>query len=228
MLSFALLAVLTSMPQPQDLEPPAAALTGPSSTRLAMPITLRFDELFTDDVSALIKKGSGAPEGASREPVWAVARFGPSIARRHFEQATWGGKGSPRAVVVKSISVVWSDGPRYEVKVVVDRYEGARRIGQASGSGWGIPDRRAQRAGAAWAGPFGGIVRANANEAKGEEDGLILRSATVAAFDAALMQLGAVWQSEQTVAQMRAESAAAVKKAQDDFRASQRSAAKRP
>src|SRR4051812_28404430 len=67
MIAIALLAALASMPQNQDLEPPAAALTGPSSTRLALPVTLRFEDTLTDDVSSLINKESGRGEGASRE-----------------------------------------------------------------------------------------------------------------------------------------------------------------
>lgn len=111
--------------------------------------------------------------------------------------------------------------------VVADRYEGERRIGQATGQGYGYPDRRAQRTGAAYAGPFGGFVHENANQAKGEEDGVTLRVATVAAIDSALLQLAAVWQGEQLGAQMRAEGQAAAKKAQEDCKASQQAQQKR-
>lgn len=145
---------------------------------------------------------------ASREPVWAVARFGPAIARRHFEEASWSEADGDRALVIKSVSVAWTPGPHYEIKVVVDRYEGGRRVGQASGSGYGYPDRT----GAAFAGPFGGFVHQNANEAKGDGDGLILRAATVAAFDSAWLQLAAVWAGEQMVKKAQDEAKAMMKK----------------
>lgn len=197
MTALALLAVLASMPQKQDLEPPATALTGPSSTRLALPVTMRFDVGLTDDISDLVRKDTGKSESRSREPVWAVARHGPAIARRHFEEAKWNETDGDRALVVKSVSVVWTPGPHYEVKVVVDRYEAGRRVGQATGTGYGFPDRTGQRVGAAFAGPFGHVVNNDANQAKGEDDGLVIRSATVAALDNALYQLAAVWAGEQ-------------------------------
>lgn len=227
MTALPLLALLASMPTPADLEPPAAALTGPSSTRLALPVTIRFDDTLTDDVSSLVKKDTGRAEGASREPVWAVARYAAAIARRHFEQASWGTKNAERTLVVKNVSVGWTEGPSYEVKVVIDRYDGDHRVGQATGSGWGNPDRSGQRAGAAWAGPFGGIVHANANQAKADEDGVTLRTATVAAIDSAMMQLGMVWAGEQLGAKMRADAEVMMRKAQDDYQASQKKAAKK-
>lgn len=195
--ALALLAVLASMPPKQDLAPPAAALTGPSSPRLALPITLRFDVSLNDDISDLIRKDTGKSQSRSREPVYAVARYAPAVARRHFEEAKWDETDGDRAVVVKSVSVSYSPGPHYEVKVVADRYENGRRVGQATGSGWGTGDRTSQRAGAAWAGPFGHAVNDDANQAKGEEDGPVIRSATVAALDNALYQLAAVWAGEQ-------------------------------
>lgn len=106
MTALPLLALLASMPVNGDFEPPPGSLVGPSSARLALPIALRFDDTFTDDVSKLIKKDSGAAEGASREPAWAVARYLPAVARRHFEQAAWSPKNTERTVVIKSVSVV--------------------------------------------------------------------------------------------------------------------------
>lgn len=199
MTALALLAVLTAMPEKMDLEPPATALTGPSSARLALPVSMRFDVSVKDDVSNLVRKDNGATESRSREPVYAVARYGPAVARRHFQEAKWNETDGDRAIVVKSVAVSYAPGPHYEVKVVVDRYEGGKRIGQATGSGWGTPDRTGQRVGAAFAGPFGHVVNNDANQAKGEEDGLVLRSATVAALDNALFQLAAVWSGEQMV-----------------------------
>jgi hypothetical protein len=79
-----------------------------------------------------------------------------------------------------------------------------------------MADRSGQRVGAAYAGPFGAIVHNNANQAKPEDDGLIIRQATVAALDSALMQLAAVWGGEQLTAHYRQEAEANMKKAQDD------------
>lgn len=217
MLTLALAFALAGMPTTDDLEPPAAALTGPSSTRLALPVAIRFDETLTDDVSKLISKDDGSSGGASREPVWAVARFAPGVARRHFEDAKWWSvKAYERVLVVKSVSVAWSPGPNYEVKVVVDRYEGDHRIGQATGSGWGRPDRTGERTGAAFAGPWAAAVHNDANQPKAQDDGNTLRQATVAALDNAFYQLAAVWSGEQMVAKARADAEAMMQKAQQD------------
>jgi hypothetical protein len=227
MIALALTALLASMPQKQDLEPPATALTGPSSARLALPVTMRFDVTLTDDITGLIRKDTAKAESSSREPVWSAARFGLSVARRHFEEAGWSETDGERALVIKSVSASWTPGPNYEVKVVVDRYEAGRRVGQATGTGYGRPDRTGQRVGAAFAGPFGGLVHSNANEAKGEEDGLILRAGTVAALDSAFLQLASVWAGEQLMAKARADSEAMMKKAQDDAKAAQKKAKKK-
>ncbi|MHB8872863.1 MAG: hypothetical protein ACYC8T_04185 [Myxococcaceae bacterium] len=164
---------------------------------------MHFDGSLTGDLSPLVKKDSGEAEFSSREPVGAVARFAPAVARRHFEQASWGEKKAERAVVIKSVAVSYSDGPHYEVKVVVDRYEGERRIGQATGTGYGYPNRTGERIGAAYAGPFAPIVQNNANQPKPEDDAPVLRTATVAALDSALLQLAAVWAGEQLAEKYR-------------------------
>jgi hypothetical protein len=215
MTGLALAAFLASLPQTQDLEPPAAGLQGPSSTRLALPVELRFDDTLTDDVTQLVKQstGSAEPGQATREPVWAVARFGPAVARRHFEEAKWGDKKAERSIVIKSVSCTWTEGPHYQVKVVVDRYENGHRIGQSTGTGYAMADRTAQRTGAAYAGPFGIAMRHDANQPKPEDDGQVIRQATVAALDSALMQLAAVWSGEQMVAKARQDAEAAMKRA---------------
>src|SRR5262245_56815961 len=106
MTALALVAVLATMPQTEDLEPPAAGLQGPSSTRLALPVEIRFDDSLGDDVTKLVKQSTGVaePGHATREPVWAVARFAPAVARRHFEEAKWGEKKAERSIVIKSVS----------------------------------------------------------------------------------------------------------------------------
>jgi len=207
------LLLLAALPAVSDVEPPAAALTAPSSVRMALPVTLRFDDSLTDHVTPLVKKTTGAIEAQSRDPLWALARFAPGVARRHFEQAAWGPKGE-RSVVVKSVSVVWTDGPSYEARVVVDRYEGERRLGQATGSGYAMADRSKARLGAAWAGPFAPAVNLEVGKAKPEEDGAVIRQATVAALDSALLQLAQAWAGEQLVAQARADAEALLKKNQ--------------
>ncbi len=204
MTTAAALLVLLSLPEGADYEAPQEALKGPSSARLALPVAVRFDETLTDDVTKLVKQSTGTADAAlaTREPVWAVARYTPSVARRHFEQAAWGDKKAERSIVVKSVGCSWRDGPHYECKVVVDRYEGARRLGQATGTGYGYADRTAERQGAAWAGPWGGAVRAEANQPKPQQDGVVIRHATVAALDQALYQLAAVWAGEQQAAEL--------------------------
>ena len=59
MLTLVLAAALSNLPATADLEPPPAALTGPSSTRLALPVAIRFDDSLNDDVSKLISKDDG-------------------------------------------------------------------------------------------------------------------------------------------------------------------------
>lgn len=213
----ALAAVLASVPPGADYEAPAEALKGPSSSRLALPVAVRFDDALTDDVTKLTKQDTGKaePGHATREPVWAVSRYAPSVGRRHFEQVTWGDKKAERSLVVKSVSCSWRDGPYYECKVVVDRYEGARRLGQATGTGYASADRTAERQGAAWApGVFGMAARAEASQPKPQEDGSVIRNATVAALDQAMMQLASIWSSEQLAAQYRREAEESIRKAQ--------------
>ena len=208
------IALFASIPKGEDFPPPPAALTTPSSARLALPVTVRFDEAMQTDISPLVKKDSGASAGSSREPVYALARFSLGVARRHFEDAKWADKNGERTLVVKSVAVTWTDGPRYEVSVVVDRYEGDHRLGQATGTGYGMGDRTAQRQGAAFAGPFGGMVHNEASQAKAEDDGVVIRQATVQALDTALNQLSAYWNGEQMQAKARADAEAMIKAAQ--------------
>jgi hypothetical protein len=209
-----LFALLASLPSTQDVEPPGAALTGPSSARLALPVIVRFDDSVQSEVTDLVS-ATGATDKAlnSKDPIAALSQFAPAIARRHFEQAKWGDKTGERSIVIKSVSVSWRDGPSYEIKVVVDRYEGERRLGQSSGSGFATANRTGQRQGAAWAGPFGGAVMNKANKPNAQTDGTVLQQATIAAFDSALMQLSAVWNGEQMMAKARADADAMMKKA---------------
>lgn len=213
----ALTAVLASLPPGADYEAPSAALKGPSSSRLALPVAIRFDPALTDDVTKLVKQDTGRaePGHATREPVWAVARYAPSVGRRHFEQVTWSDAVSERALVVTSVGCTWREGPYYECKVVVDRYEGKRRLGQATGTGYGSADRTEARRGAAWApGVFGAVARNELRQPSPEEDGPVVRNATVAALDQAMHNLATIWSAEQSAAQARREADEMIRKAQ--------------
>jgi hypothetical protein len=204
--------VLTALPPGEDLPLPPGALTGNASPRLALPVTIAFDPAITDDLTQLVKDDGSTRAGATRDPVWAIARFGPAIARRHFEDAKWT-EALPRSVVVKSITVTFRSGPAYEVKVDVDRMEGTRRLGQATGSGYGMGQRNtAQRTGAAYAQMFGGRPKNGLTEANPAADAEVIRNATLQALDSALMQLGMVWGGEQLMQKAREDAEAMMKK----------------
>jgi len=95
---------------------------------------------------------------------------------------------------VKSAVVLFHPGPSYQVQVVVDRYEDGRRLGQATGSGYAQPDRKADQVRAAFApGPWGYAARNEAQKPRPEEDAVTIELATVRALDHAFMQLGVVW-----------------------------------
>jgi hypothetical protein len=206
--------VLTALPPGEDLPIPPGALTGNASPRLALPITLAFDSSFVDDITQLVKDDGTTRAGATRDPLWAMARFGPAIARRHFEDAKWT-EVLPRSVVVKNVTVTFRSGPTYEVKVDVDRMEGTRRLGQATGRGYGMGQRNtAQRTGAAYAQAFGARPKNGLTEANPVADAEVIRNATLQALDSALMQLSMVWGGEQMMQKAREDAEAMMKKNQ--------------
>ena len=209
-----LLIALSGVPAGEDLPLPPNVTLGPASTRLALPVAIAFDPAFTDDVTQLVKDDNTTRAGGTRDPLWAVARFGPNVARRHFEDAKWTDP-LPRSVVIKRVAVMFRSGPHYEVTVEVDRYEGTRRLGQASGKGYGMGQRnQAQRTGAAYANMFGGKPKNGLTEADPTADAEVIRNATLQALDSALMQLSMTWGAEQMMQKAREDAEAAVKAAQ--------------
>lgn len=213
-LALALALSLTAPPPPgEDLQPPAGALTGMASARLAAPVAIAFDVGINDDVTPLVKNDGSSRAGGTREVVWSLARFAPAIARRHFEDAKWTDPKATRSIVIKSASVTFRSGPFYEVKVEVDRYDGKKRLGQASGTGYGQGTRTtAQQTGGAYAAAFGVKVDNGATEADPAQDAAVIRAATLQALDSALMQLAAVWSGEQLMQKAREDAEAMMKK----------------
>ncbi|MFT3706987.1 MAG: hypothetical protein QM817_04890 [Archangium sp.] len=208
------LVALGGLPPGEDLAIPQNALTGMASPRLALPIVIAFDPALTDDVTPLVKDDGTTRAGGTRDPIWALARFGPNVARRHFENASWN-EALPRSIVIKSVSVMFRSGPSYEVTVEVDRYEGTKRLGQGTGKGYGTGQRNtAQRTGAAYANMFGGKPKNGLTEANPAADADVIRNATLQAFDSALLQLGMVWGGEQMMQKAKEDAEAAMKKSQ--------------
>lgn len=204
--------LLTALPPGEDLPIPVGAATGMASPRLALPVTLAFDPSFADDITPLVKDDTTTRAGGTRDPVWAVTRFGLNVSRRHFEDAKWT-EPLPRSVVVKRITVMFRSGPSYEVTVEVDRLEGTRRLGQASGKGFGQGQRNtAQRTGAAYAQMFGGRPKNGLTEADPVADADVIRNATLQALDSALLQLSMVWGGEQLMQKAREDAEAMMKK----------------
>jgi hypothetical protein len=212
--ALALVLVFAGLPPGEDLPLPTSATLGMASTRLALPVTLAFDPALTDDVTPLVKDDKTTRAGGTRDPVWAVARFAPNVARRHFEDASWTGT-SGRAVVVKRIAVMFRSGPSYEITVDVDRYEGTRRLGQATGKGYGTGQRStAQRTGAAYANLFGARPKNGLTEADPVADADVIRNATLQALDSALLQLSMTWGGEQLMRKAQEDAAAMMKSQQ--------------
>lgn len=207
-------AVFASMPPGEDLAIPQNALTGMASARFALPVVLAFDASLTDDVTQLVKDDGSTRAGGTRDPIWALARFGPNVARRHFENASWT-EPLARSIVIKSASVMFRSGPSYEVTVEVERYEGTKRLGQATGKGYGQGQRNtAQRTGAAYANMFGGKPKNGLTEADPVKDADVIRNATLQALDSALLQMSAVWGGEQMMAKAKEDAEAMMKKNQ--------------
>lgn len=215
MLAFSLTLALCSgaLPPGEDFALPPVTL-GMASPRLALPVVLAFDASMTDDVTPLIKNDGTTRAGGSRDPVWAIARFGLNVARRHFEDAKWVDT-HDRQLVVKRVAVTFRSGPAYDVEVEVDRVEGGRRVGAASGRGFGTGQRNtAQRAGAAYAQAFGAKPKNGLTEADPVADANVIRNATLQALDAAMLQAAMAWSGEQQMAKAKADAEALMKQAQ--------------
>lgn len=207
--------VLTAVPEGEDL-PLTAPLTGMSSSRLSLPVSIGFESTITDDITPLVKDDGTNRAGGTRDVIWALARYAPSVARRHFEEAKWNDGTVSRVIAIKTVSVLWRTGPSYEVRVEVERRDGDKRLGQATGTGYGTaPRNNGQRVGAAYASAFGAKPKNGLTEANPTTDGETIRAATLQAFDSALLQLSAVWAGEQMMAKAREDAEAAMKKAQE-------------
>jgi len=190
-----------------DKEPPAAALQGPASGRLARDVTIRFADAYSFEPVPLTPQNGGKATSATPQPHASLAAYTLSIARRHFEEAAWGtdktaGKG--REVVISRIAVLVQQGPHYQVNVDVDRRENGRRKGSATGQGHAAPDRSSDRMAAAFAPGFLGAAAAHdANTPKARKDAAAIEVATLRALDSAMLQLAAYWAGEQLADEYR-------------------------
>lgn len=211
---FALVLLLGELPPLEDQPLPAGALTGPASTRFALPVSIGWGAGLTDDTTPLVKDDGTTRAGSTRDVVGSLAKFAPHVARRHFEDAKWADPSVPRALMITSMSVKWRSGPYYEVHVEVERFEGTKRLGQASGTGYATATRnQGQRVGAGYASAFGVRVKNGLTEANPATDTEAIRSATLQALDSALMQLSAVWGGEQMMQKAREDAEAMMRKA---------------
>lgn len=198
----------SEFPPFEDKDPPPAAVNGPSSGRLALPVTVRFDSRLTGDPIPMTPQQGGRATGTTMAPLNALTRHGLGIARRHFRDATWNknakAAGKGREVVIKQVTLLVTQGPTYQAQVVVDRYENGERLGQATGSGYSAPDRTNDRMAAAFApGLLGMAAAADANKPKAGKDAAVIETAVLRAFDQALLQLAAYWSGEQEAAKYR-------------------------
>lgn len=216
MTALLLALALTAVPEGEDLPLPAP-MTGMASSRLALPVSIAFDlTSITDDVTPLVKDDGTRRAGGTRDVVWSLARYAPAVARRHFEEASWNDGTNSRTVTIKSVAVLWRQGPSYEVKVELERRDGEKRLGVATGTGFGTaPRNNAQRMGAAYANAFGARPKNGLTEANPTTDAETIRAATLQAFDSALLQLSAVWGGEQMMEKARQDAEAAMKRAQE-------------
>ena len=208
------LTLLAALPAGED-QPVTTPLTGPASTRFAMPVSISFDAALAAE-TPLVKDDGSTRAGTTPDAVGAIARSAPAVARRHFEDAKWNDAANPRTVVVKNVTVSWRQGPSYEVRVEVERRDGDKRLGVAQGMGFGMAQRsNAQRTGAAYANMFGAKPKNGLTEANPATDADVIRTAALQALDSALYQLSAVWAGEQMMQKAREDADAAMKRAQE-------------
>ena len=221
MLALTLSLTLAAMPAGQDLPLPPGVTLNNASQRLALPVLITWDASLTDPQVPLVKDDNTTRAGTTDGPVNALAQFAPNVARRHFENASWT-EAQPRSIVIKRVAVMFRSGPSYEVTVDVDRYEGDRRLGQASGKGYGQGARnQAQRTGAAYANMFGARPKNGLTEANPVADAEVIRNATLQALDSALLQTAGIWAGEQYAQKMREDAERQIKAAQEAAAAQQ-------
>jgi TolB-like protein len=199
-----------------DQLPPQAALTGPSSARLAKPVVVKYGPDFPTGEITFLKSDGKESSQTSDVPMAALKTYALGVARRHFEDASFtapsskgakkGAKGAEpvREIVIQSVSVVVNQGPSYQVRVVVDRVQDGKRLGQATGQGYAVPDRTTERARAAFVpGIFGAVASQKASQANANKDAATVEIAVVQALDSACLQLAAYWAGEQMVEDMQ-------------------------
>lgn len=190
------------------------ALQGPSSTRLAKPVTVTFGKHYA--AKAKLSDANGKPKGESSAPDETIRRHALEVARRHFEDSSWakdatapkkakkGKKKKGREIVIQSVTLVVNPGPSYRATVVIDRVQDGRRLGQATGQGFGMPDRTNERQAAAFApGVLGLAMSHKANKARPSEDSGSIETAVLQALDSACLQLAAPWAGEQMMEDMQ-------------------------
>jgi TolB-like protein len=200
-----------------DAPPPQAALTGPSSARLAKPVVVKYGPDFPRGEITFLKSDGKESSQASDVPMAALKTYALGVARRHFEDASFtpppavkgakkGAKNAEpvREIVIQSVSVVVNQGPSYQVRVVVDRVQDGKRLGQATGQGFAMPDRTTERTRAAFVpGIFGAVASQKASQANASKDAATVEIAVVQALDSACLQLAAYWAGEQMVEDMQ-------------------------
>ena len=82
--------------------------------------------------------------------------------------------------------------------VELERREDGKRLGLATGTGVGFPDRSSERTAAAFApGLLGAAVAHDSLQPKPGKDAIIIEQAVLRALDNALLQLAAYWGNEQ-------------------------------
>ncbi len=186
----------TKMPSTGDKDPPAVPGMGHlSSGKLSKAVGIRFADNITPEIEVYGRQSGKASGIFTPVPVESISNYAPSVARRFFEEAKWGGKkGKGREIVVRSIRIMAQDGPMYEIQLDLDRVENGKRVGSATGNAVVHPDRSSQRRGAGMVGGFAGAAaRSNTNEARVTQDKVAIMQGTMQALERALHNAAVHW-----------------------------------
>jgi hypothetical protein len=175
-----------------DADPRAYTFQLSSSSRFAPAVQVRLANEFPNAALMVPAQNGGEQFGWTWAPLQAIRKYTLAVTRRHFEDAKWGGgRGSGKELVVRSVNVVGSPGPSYQVQVVIDREDNGKRLGQATGTGHAQTDRKGEKEGARWGGYWARGAYNEAVKPRPEEDATTIAQATLRALDHALLQLSA-------------------------------------
>lgn len=175
-----------------DADPRAYTFQLSSSSRFAPAVVVRLGNDFPQTAMRVPAQNNSEDFGFTWAPLQAIRKYTLAVTRRHFESASWGvAPGRGKELVVRSVTVVGNPGPSYQVQVVIDREDGGKRLGQATGTGHAQTERKGEKEGARWGGYWARGAYNEAVKPRPDEDAATIAQATLRALDHALMQLSA-------------------------------------